>query len=61
MRTEKEPAISFPCAAGRLTGSSAIPEKTPGRRPSLFELIQPLDSEVDNFDSRRNGVCGRQA
>lgn len=30
-------------------------------RPSLFELIQPLDSGVDNFDSRRNGVCGRQA
>ncbi len=30
-------------------------------RPCLFELIQPLDSGVDNFDSRGNGVCGRQA
>lgn len=30
-------------------------------RPSLFELIQPLDPGVDNFDSGRNGVCGRQA
>ena len=61
MRTEKESAGNLQCAAGRLTGSSAIPEKTPGRRPSLFDLIQPFDSRADNFDSRRNGVCGRRA
>ena len=50
MTTEREPERVFHGAAGRLP-SPVRSWKTSGSRPLLFDVIQLLDSEFDNFDS----------
>ena len=59
MTTEREPASAFQSAARRVPSSQVRSWKTSGSRPLLFDLIQSLDSEFDNFDSGRNAVCRR--